>query len=495
MSRNQPGARAPLRRHPADQDPYANPTAPQGQWPAHPAPQQQHGYQPPPAGYDQYGQPSGQAPQQGQNFYFPQGGDADPNYGYTPRATGQPPAFERFPPPPAPGYGQQPPPAASPQWNHQQQHEARNFDLGSYMPAGGQGYASPEAGHLPPEHQAFDGHPGYNETDGEYEEPLPEEEEPRRGRRGLMIVGALVGAIGLGGALAYTYKTFIATSPSRAPLVKATDPAANKVKPVVAGGKEFAHQDKKLVNRLGEDGQRTGAADNEQQDERTSDDPNAPRKVRIIPITPGGPQAGPVTVGTPPPAKAPMAPIPGITLDVGPPQAGPPPAAQRAQIPAPQAGPPARPVAPAASSQPPVKIVASSGPVPIAAEPAPPKKVAAVVPKEPAAKAPVVKTPVAKTKETAPAQPVTATSGTNGFVAVLSSQKSRMDALKAFADLQQKYGDVLAARTPDVQEANLGEKGVWYRAVVGPPGSRDAATGVCTQLKTAGYSGCWVAAY
>ncbi|KAB2910718.1 MAG: SPOR domain-containing protein [Hyphomicrobiaceae bacterium] len=70
-----------------------------------------------------------------------------------------------------------------------------------------------------------------------------------------------------------------------------------------------------------------------------------------------------------------------------------------------------------------------------------------------------------------------------------------MDALKAFADLQQKYGDVLASRTPDVQEANLGEKGIWYRAVVGPPGSRDAASGVCTQLKAAGYVGCWVTGY
>ena len=66
---------------------------------------------------------------------------------------------------------------------------------------------------------------------------------------------------------------------------------------------------------------------------------------------------------------------------------------------------------------------------------------------------------------------------------MLSSQKSRMDALKAFADLQQKYGDVLASKTPDVQEANLGEKGIWYRLVVGPPGSRDAATGVCSSSR------------
>jgi cell division protein FtsN len=92
-------------------------------------------------------------------------------------------------------------------------------------------------------------------------------------------------------------------------------------------------------------------------------------------------------------------------------------------------------------------------------------------------------------------QPTEVIGITSGFVAVVSSQKSRMDALKAFIDLQQKYSDVLASKTPDVQEANLGDKGVWYRAVVGPPGSRDDAAGLCSQLKTAGYPGCWVVAY
>jgi hypothetical protein len=84
---------------------------------------------------------------------------------------------------------------------------------------------------------------------------------------------------------------------------------------------------------------------------------------------------------------------------------------------------------------------------------------------------------------------------TSGYVAVLASKTSRTDALKAFADLQQKYGDVLASKTPNVQEANLGDKGVRYRAFVGPPGSREAASEVCKQLKTAGYNDCWVTAY
>ena len=50
----------------------------------------------------------------------------------------------------------------------------------------------------------------------------------------MMIAAALVGAIGLGGAMAYTYKTLVAPGGGRAPVVKAADFGPNKVKPAVA---------------------------------------------------------------------------------------------------------------------------------------------------------------------------------------------------------------------------------------------------------------------
>jgi len=91
-----------------------------------------------------------------------------------------------------------------------------------------------------------------------------------------------------------------------------------------------------------------------------------------------------------------------------------------------------------------------------------------------------------------------ATTG-SGFVAVLASvprsDSSRMDALKRFADMQQKYGSVLSGKTPDVAEANLGAKGSYHRLVVGPPGSREQASAVCSQLKSQGYADCWVTSY
>ncbi len=70
-----------------------------------------------------------------------------------------------------------------------------------------------------------------------------------------------------------------------------------------------------------------------------------------------------------------------------------------------------------------------------------------------------------------------------------------MSALMKYADLQQKYSSVLANKTPDVKEANLGERGKYHRLLVGPPGSRSQASDLCLKLKSAGYSGCWVTAY
>jgi hypothetical protein len=379
--------------------------------------------------------------------------------------------------------------------------------MGGYAPADQQGYAQHgDAADFQHQHEAgLFGSPqhGYAETDSEFDEPYGEEEEaatPRR--RGLLIVAALVGAIGLGGGMAYTYKTFFATRAGPAPLVKDTQ-GPTKSKPQIADGRGFPHTDKKLLNRLGEEGNQPPAAAVPASaggpDERTGDDPNAPRRVRIIPINPGE-QQPPVVATAPaaasPPAAAPqpIVTVPGVTLENFGPRPTPPPGAARVQAP-PQAAPPsaaridlpAQPAPPASAPRPPVRIAsAANTPPPAAAAPA--ERPAPVV------KAKPEKAAVPKTRQAAVTTGASP-GASSGYVAVLSSQKTRMDALKVFADMQQKYGDVLGSKTPDVQEANLGEKGVWYRAVVGPPGSRDAASSLCSQLKSAGYSGCWVTAY
>ena len=52
--------------------------------------------------------------------------------------------------------------------------------------------------------------------------------------------------------------------------------------------------------------------------------------------------------------------------------------------------------------------------------------------------------------------------------------------------LQGKFPNVLGSRPPLIKRADLGDKGVYYRAMVGPFGTRDEAAQFCTNLKSAG---------
>lgn len=78
------------------------------------------------------------------------------------------------------------------------------------------------------------------------------------------------------------------------------------------------------------------------------------------------------------------------------------------------------------------------------------------------------------------------------FVVQVTSRSSQTSALAAFADMQQKYPSLIGSYTPDIQRADLGTKGVWYRLRVGPVGSKTAATDLCSSLKQAGHPGCFV---
>ena len=95
----------------------------------------------------------------------------------------------------------------------------------------------------------------------------------------------------------------------------------------------------------------------------------------------------------------------------------------------------------------------------------------------------------------APARNVAAPrSQPSGYVAVLATAPSRVKALQSFAELQQKHPAALQGQVPTVQQADLSARGLgtMYRLVVGPLGSRGAASSVCSSLKSAGYTGCWV---
>jgi cell division septation protein DedD len=84
----------------------------------------------------------------------------------------------------------------------------------------------------------------------------------------------------------------------------------------------------------------------------------------------------------------------------------------------------------------------------------------------------------------APTAPAPAAGG--GYLVQISSQKSEADAQASFRALQGKFPTVLGSRSPLIKRADLGEKGVYYRAMVGPFGSPDEASQFCGNLKTAG---------
>jgi hypothetical protein len=87
-----------------------------------------------------------------------------------------------------------------------------------------------------------------------------------------------------------------------------------------------------------------------------------------------------------------------------------------------------------------------------------------------------------------PVADTTPTAGTagEGYMIHLSSQKSEEGAQASFRSLQAKFPDQLGGRSPTVRRVDLGDRGVFYRALIGPFGSSAEAMGFCNGLKAAG---------
>jgi hypothetical protein len=87
---------------------------------------------------------------------------------------------------------------------------------------------------------------------------------------------------------------------------------------------------------------------------------------------------------------------------------------------------------------------------------------------------------------TNPGQHAPAAAGTGGYLVQVSSQRNEADAQASFRVLQNKFPSVLGSRSALVKRADLGAKGVYYRAMVGPFGSSEEASRFCGSLKSAG---------
>jgi hypothetical protein len=141
----------------------------------------------------------------------------------------------------------------------------------------------------------------------------------------------------------------------------------------------------------------------------------------------------------------------------------------RAPEPAAQPDPPARHTASAPHRAPP----ASNAPLSLSPNAVAPAPVAAAPP------------PPARTAARSDAAAV------GGYAVQISSRRNEAEAEAAFRTLQAKFPGQLGGRQPLIRRVDLGEKGVYYRAMVGPFGNPTEASQLCSDLKAAGGS-CFV---
>jgi hypothetical protein len=211
---------------------------------------------------------------------------------------------------------------------------------------------------------------------------------------------------------------------------------------------------------------------------------NAPKPPPAAAVPKPAPVAQAPAAPKPAPAAAPPAPAPAAMT--APPKPTPAPAA-------------AKPPAPAPKSV--ASLIQQANTAPPAAKPAPAPKPAAsppamkqaVVPPPTATGAPrqlgLTATPPPAAAKPAPAVPASAPAKSavaGGYVLQIGSYKSQGDAEAAWKTYKGRHAALLSGYSENIQQADLGEKGTWYRLRIGGLGDREVALALCDRLKADG---------
>jgi hypothetical protein len=285
-----------------------------------------------------------------------------------------------------------------------------------------------------------DGQTAYG--DEGYDEPQPEK---RRG--GIMTIAAVVGLalIGTAGIFGFRAWTSPSTTAAEPPVIKA-EQAPTKVIPATPSAE--SQPSKPAYDRVGDRGGERVVPREEQ--------PIDPRSAVRMPAPAGS--GSPVSTGS-----------------VLPPL-------------------PAQPQSAAMTGTEPRKVKTETirpnqNPVPAAAPANPPQRLANAAAPAPATTRSIAPATPATSTPSAPSTPqriAMAPEATGGYVVQVASQRSEADAQASYRALQQKYPSVLGSHQVMVRRADLGDKGVYYRAQVGPFATAEEATEMCTNLKSAG---------
>jgi hypothetical protein len=404
-------------------------------------------------------------------------GYATPNFGVQPYA--ERPAREGYPPD-LPGFGA-PAYAGAP-------------DRQNYPPV----YPhEPEAGGMPAPH------------DDEFYD-----DEPRGGRRkGLLTVIAVLGLAVLGTAGAFGYRSMFGGpgSSGPVPVIRASG-EPSKVAPPPPTADQSQSAGKFSYDRFGDAGKDEQVVRREEKpvDLSKAQQP-VPRTVfpgAPVPSPPSTKSAGGAAISAANPPSAIGEPRRVRTVPIRPDQAGDVAAAPPAQQPTSVAPPrqvnaaAANAAAPAFDETPPARAATARAPSRTAMRSAPPQATAPA----PAGNAPLSLSPDANNSVPPVAQdnfpppprasappparvasaPPPAASAGGSYLVQVSSQRSEAEAENAYRGIQSKFGSVLGSQPHTVRRADLGAKGVYYRAMVGPFASREEAVQVCSSLKQAG---------
>jgi hypothetical protein len=363
-------------------------------------------------------------------------------------------------------------PVASTDDPYQTQHEAR-------------GYSSEQGDY---QQEAYEQDPAQYTDEEFYEDSRP----PRR-RLAIMAIVGVCGLAVIGTAGAFGYRALFGSSASTQPppVIKA-DAGPSKIVPATAS--KDTQSSKLITDRVNERGQSEKLVSREEQpidrpaavvlSQAAAPQPalgsgvvgSEPKKVRTIAIRPDQPvvadamsQSAPLAAAV---ATRPQAPAPRPAAPTARP-AVPPPAADNATAEAePDSSPPprssVRQVAPAPGNAP-LSLNPDTSPARAQARPAPaPTQTAAVAP-----------------QAAAPAPSSASSPGSGSFVQ-LSSQRSEGEAQTAFRSLQAQYPTQLGSRDAVIHKVDLGAKGTYYRAMVGPFANGNEAGELCASLKAAG---------
>lgn len=348
---------------------------------------------------------------------------------------------------------------------------------------------------------------------GGEEDDYYEDVAPSRRRMSVMVIAGIFALAVIGTAGAFGYRALFGSSGTSTPPVIKADSAPSKIVP--ASNRDTS-PNKLITDRVNDRTQTERLVSREEQPIDIKDrsagaafPPPAQDQANVAAPAPGSGIVSPDAKRVRTIAIHPDQSVVADAMPVSTSQAAPVTPAQPRAITTPPARPAAAPPAPVQQQAPPPPRVAANAPPadaqPEAATPAPKRPTAARVPPAVAqhqaaapANAPLSLNPNAPARAPQPAAAPVRTaavpaqtapapaSGGGSYAVQVSSQRSEAEAQAAFRSLQGKFPDQLGNKQPLIHKVDLGAKGIYYRAMVGPFATGSEASELCSSLKAAG---------